>query len=156
MSARKIILFHINEQVYGIDIDEVRAIEPVAGAVKVPNAPDNIEGIINLRGDVIPVYSLHNKFHLQTTDNSGESKLIITGKDEHVFAIKVDAVEEIVEVEDAKLMTPPMVLHSKDTSYIECIANVKGSLVLCLDVDKILSEAEKDSMMDFVEGLQEE
>lgn len=156
MAGKKIILFHINKQVYGIDIDLVNAIEPITGTVQVPNAPDNIEGIINLRGDVIPVYSLHKKFKL-TRDNAEDTqKLIITKSGGETFAFLADAVDEIYEVEDTDLSTPPKMLKTAQTSYVDVIAKVKGQLVLCLDVDRILSDTERDSMKEFVEALKEE
>ncbi len=156
MAATKIILFHINKQVYGINVDRVNAIEPVTGSVKVPNAPENIEGIINLRGSVIPVYSLHRKFHITKEDIGEEPKLIITRSGDSVFAFLVDAVDEIYEVEDSDFSEPPKVIVGQETSYIDTIAKVKGSLVLCLNVDEILSNSEKDGMKDFIDGLNEE
>lgn len=156
MAIKKIVLFHIDKQVYGIDIYAVKAIELNSDAVKVPNAPENIEGIINLRGDVIPVYSLHSKFHLHYGEQTKDSRLIIVGEKDHMFAFRVDAVEEIVEVEEEALMAPPQVLTSKQTSYIDSVVNVNGKLVLCLDVDRVLSENEMDNLKNFVDGLQEE
>lgn len=156
MAGKKIILFHINKQVYGIDIDLVNAIEPITGTVQVPNAPGNIEGIINLRGDVIPVYSLHRKFKLNREDTGQEPKLIITKSGGETFAFLADAVDEIYEVEEADLSAPPKMLRTAETSYVDVIAKVKGQLVLCLNVDNILSETERDNMKEFVDGLKEE
>ncbi len=156
MAEKKIVLFHINKQEYGIDIAKVNAIEPITGTVQVPNAPGNIEGIINLRGMVIPVYSLHSKFKLTRMESEVEPKLIITRSGDNTFAFSVDAVDEIFVVDSKDLSVPPKVLQSGKTSYIEEIANIKGKLVLCLDVDKILSENEKDDMKDFVDCLKEE
>lgn len=156
MAEKKIILFHINKQVYGIDVDKVNAIEPIAGTVHVPNAPGHIEGIINLRGMVIPVYSLHSKFKLIKEKTEVEQKLIITRSGDSVFAFSVDGVDEIFVVDSKDLSTPPKVLQGGNTSYIDEIASIKGNLVLCLNVDKILSETEKDNMKEFVEGMNEE
>lgn len=153
MAEKKIVLFHINHQVYGIDIDKVNAIEPISGIVQVPNAPGNIEGIVNLRGSVIPVYSLHRKFKLANEETETEPKLIITRSGSSVFAFSVDGVDEIHVVDSKDLSTPPQVLQGGHTSYINEIANVKGNLVLCLNVDNMLSDEEKENIKDFVETL---
>ena len=155
MAEKKMILFHINKQVYGIDVDKVNAIEPITGTVQVPNAPENIEGIINLRGMVIPVFSLHRKFKLTREESEVEPKLIITRSRDNVFAFTADAVDEIFIVDSKDLSTPPKILQNGNTLYIDEIANIKGKLVLCLNVDRILSEDEKDNIKDFVDGLKE-
>ncbi len=156
MAEKRLVLFRINKQVYGMDIDKVNAIEPVAGTVHVPNAPGYIEGIVNLRGSVVPVYSIHSKFNIATDASESESKLIITQSGGSVFAFSVDAVDEIHVVDSKDLSTPPKVLQGDHTSYINEIANIKGNLVLCLNVDRMLSDAEKESMKDFVEAMKEE
>ena len=135
----KLILFHINEQMYGINVEFVNAIETVADIVRVPNAPNYIEGIIHLRGDVIPVYSLRNKLNLERSNSEKEPQLIITRSGVHVFAFVVDGVDEIYEMNGG--------------SYIEGIANVEGKLVLGINVDALMNETEKDNMKRFVEQL---
>lgn len=156
MAEKKIILFRINNQIYGIDVEKVNAIEPKTGAVRVPNAPDNIEGIIDLRGMVIPVYSLHSKFKLTNSEEVADSKLIITRSGDNVFAFTADYVDEIITVDSKDLSTPPKMIQATQTSYIDEIAKVKDNLVLCLNADKILSANEKEDMKNFVESLKEE
>lgn len=149
----KLILFHINEQMYGINVEFVNAIETVADIVRVPNAPNYIEGIIHLRGDVIPVYSLRNKLNLERSNSEKEPQLIITRSGVHVFAFVVDGVDEIYEMNGGSYIEPPMLLQSEATSYIEGIANVEGKLVLGINVDALMNETEKDNMKRFVEQL---
>lgn len=156
MSVEKVILFHVNDQVFGINVEYVNAIESAVSVVNVPNAPENIEGIINLRGTIIPVYSLRNKFHLSENETSNNAQLIITKSEEQIFAFKVDCVNEIYELPHGTYMNPPDVLKSEDTSYIDGIVNVKGQLVICLDVHSIMSEHEKQRMQEFAKSMSEQ
>lgn len=153
MPVEKLILFHINGQTYGINVDYVSAIESVTDIVRVPNAPANIEGIINLRGSVIPVYSLHKKFNMTLQNAQRESQLIITRSKDDVFAFMVDAVDEIHIMQQGEYMDPPEVLKSEETSYIAGIANVKDTLALCIDINELMSEAEKKTMKNIVDQL---
>ncbi|MDO5519594.1 MAG: chemotaxis protein CheW [bacterium] len=153
MPVEKLILFQINNQMYGINVDYVSAIESVTDIVRVPNAPANIEGIISLRGNVIPVYSLHKKFNTVLDTTRQESQLIITRSEDNVFAFMVDQVDEIHLMEKGQYLDPPNVLMCEKTSYIAGIAKIKDSLVLCIDVNELMSEAEKEKMQTFVEQM---
>ena len=153
MAMEKLILFHINEQAYGINVEFVRAIESVTDIVRVPNAPSHIEGIINLRGEAIPVYSLHKKFNLPVRKGDAESQMIIAKSKDSVFAFVVDAVDEIHIVEEGTFLQPPNVIVSEGTSYMDGIVNVNDKLVLCVNVDQLMSEAERHRMQGFISQM---
>ncbi len=153
MLVEKLILFCINNQMYGINVDYVSAIESVTDIVRVPNAPSNIEGIINLRGSVIPVYSLHKKFNTKLDDAKRESQLIITRSEDNEFAFMVDAVDEIHILSEDQCLETPELLKTEETAYIAGIANVNNTLVLCIDVNELMSEADKKKMKNFVEQM---
>lgn len=149
MAVEKLVLFRLNDQVYGIDIDFVSAIEFATEIVHIPNAPANLEGIISLRGEILPVYSLHKKFHLTEDPKKKESQLIITKSKHHAFAFLVDAVDEIHIMGEGDFFSPPQLLKSEQTAYIKGIAKVSDKLVLCVDVEKVVSETELQN----IEGI---
>lgn len=155
MKVDKLILFHLNNQMYGINVDYVYAIETITDIVSVPNAPKYIEGIINLRGSIVPVYSLCKKLNLSAKERKEDSQLIVVRCKEQVFAFIVDGVDEIYEMNSNAYMSPPVVLQSDTTSYLEGIVNVKGKLVLGVDVAKLLDESEKEGMQRLVLNLSE-
>lgn len=145
MSARKVVVFHIGQQVYGIDMNYISAIERVIDVVNVPNAPRLIEGIINLRGDVIPVYSIRRKFGLPDKEKSEDTHFLITRSQNMVYAFEVDSVDEIIEVKEENYHNPPKVLASGSTSYMDGVVDVKGELIISLQVDRIMSDSEVQS-----------
>jgi purine-binding chemotaxis protein CheW len=142
----KQVIFTLGEEEYGLDIMLVNAIEKYSDMVRVPNAPTFIQGIINIRGEVIPVYSLRKKFGLPERETDENSKLIITKSNDIMMAFAVDSVNEILEIPAEKLNDTPMIVKSNSTAYIKCVANINGRMILLLDHNGILSSNEQESI----------
>ena len=102
MEEFKPVVFRVGAQKFGVDINIVRGIEKEQDIVDVPNTAEYIKGIINLRGDVIPVYSLKKKFHMPD-DKCDEPQYIIVMIKGSLMALEVDGVEEIHNVEEDML-----------------------------------------------------
>lgn len=152
MAMNKQIIFCIGEGSYGIDVSKVMGIEKDIPVVSIPNAPECIKGIINLRGDVIPVFSLRERFHMPTDVKIDTRELVIAKSQGVVIAIEVDLVKEIVELEDSKIGPAPTIIKSQGTEYIESIAHVDDSLVLILDLDGLLDESQANHLQTIVEN----
>ena len=137
MATVKPVVFRLNEGYYGIDINKVIAIEQLGDVVPVPNAVDNVEGLINIRGDIIPVYNLKTK-NKQKDEKSDEIRdYILVRCNESQIALSVDSVEDIQdETEYHKL---PVICSDEENNYISGIVNRSGNLVIIVDVDKLLS-----------------
>lgn len=146
----KQVIFTLGDEEYGLDIMLVNAIEKYTDMVKIPNAPSYISGIINLRGDVIPVFSLRRKFGLPDKTIDENSKMIITKSNGILMAYEVDAVKEIMEIPSEELNETPVIVKNKNTAYIKCVANISGRMILLLDHDGILSLNEKESIEDLL------
>ena len=151
MNDTKQVIFKVGNEEFGLDIMLVNAIEKYTNIVKVPNTLECIEGIINLRGDVIPVYSLRKKFRLPKMEANEETKLIVTKSLGMLMAYEVDSVQEIVEIKGENISEPPMIVKSKYTSYMKCVANIDGRMIILLDHDGIISSAEKEKIESLVE-----
>jgi purine-binding chemotaxis protein CheW len=147
----KQVIFTLGNEEYGLDIMLVNAIEKYTNMVRIPNAPSYVRGIINLRGDVIPVYSLRRKFGLEDKEMDEDSKLIITKSNNMLMAYEVDSVREILEVSLADVSETPVIVKNFDTAYIKNVANIKGRMILLLDHDGILSSKEKQNIESLME-----
>lgn len=145
MEATKQVVFKLAQEEYGLDILIVNAIETFSGVVPVPNAPNYILGILNLRGDVIPVFSLRAKFGMPetTTENS---QLIITRTNDMMVGFKVDAVCGIEEFDTKDLNEVPSIIRNERTKYAKEVANKDGKMILLLDHTGILSDEEAASV----------
>lgn len=150
MNEVKQVIFKLDNEEYGLDIMNVNAIEKYTDISRVPNVSKYIQGIINLRGEVIPVYSLRIKFGLPEKAIDDNSKLIITKSDGVLIAFEVDSVVEILEIVSDNISEPPMVVKTVDTAYIDKVANIEGRMILLLDLNGILSSKEKEHIEDIV------
>ena len=151
MKFIKQVLCEVSGNVYGINIEHVQAIEKNLEIVPVPNAMQLVEGIANLRGNVIPVFSLHQKFNAKIPENAAEITYIIVKIDELSIALHVDAVAEIVELPEEAFLQVPTIVDTDETSYIDSVIRVNNKLVLVLDVDGVLTEKEKEKVSKLIE-----
>lgn len=147
----KQVLCEVGENTYGIDIAKVQGIEKDLEIVPVPNVDELVEGITNLRGQVVPIISLHRKLHVDSNLRGEEMNYIITKIGELFVGFRVDAVAEIVEVPEKDFLPVPLIVSNEDTSYIDSIIQVNKKLVLVLDVEGILNEAERKKITKLVE-----
>ncbi|MBE5963155.1 MAG: chemotaxis protein CheW [Lachnospiraceae bacterium] len=144
MEATQQVIFKLGEEEYGFDIMLVNAIETFTGIIPVPNSSEHILGIVNLRGDVIPVFSLRKKFGMPEVDLE-TSQLIVTRSNGVMVGFKVDAVKEIVGIEAQELSEMPRIVKNEKTTYAKCVANKGGQMIILLDHDGILNSEEQSA-----------
>ncbi len=142
----KQVLFQIGEEIYGLNIMEVSTVEKYIPTEKAANAPGNVKGIIRLRGEVIPVYSLRSKFGLEDREPDQDTRLIITKSNGMTVAYEVDKMLEIRNIEEEELYQVPPIAVSKNTTYLKEITNDDGRLILLLNHDGILSDKEQEGI----------
>lgn len=140
MATVKPVVFRLNEGYYGIDINKVIAIEQLGEVVPVPNAVDNVEGLINIRGEIIPVYNLKTKNKQKDEKNSDIRDYILVRCNDSQIALSVDNVEDIQE--ETEYHKLPIICSEAANNYISGIVNRGGKLVIIVDVDKLLSKEE--------------
>lgn len=150
MGVEKKIIFKIGNEEYGLDIMLVSAIEKNRDIIPVPNSSSSIKGIINLRGDVIPVYDLRDKFGLPPKEADDNTKLIIVKLERGMLAFEVDSMQEIIEIEEKDIQEIPVIVQTLTTQYIDRVANVQGRLIILINVDGILSVEEKENIEDII------
>ncbi len=153
MEEFKPAIFRLGEELYGIDISKVSGVENVDNIVRIPSAANYIKGIINLRGSVIPVYSLKRKFNIKDDSTTENSQYIITYSSGSVIALEVDGVDEIKNIEKDMIHPVPRIVVNEATKYMQSIINVDKKMILILDVDNLLTENEKQAIDSMVNDL---
>ncbi|MDE6234092.1 MAG: chemotaxis protein CheW [Lachnospiraceae bacterium] len=148
------VVFTVGNQEYGVDIGLVRGIEKFQEIVRVPNSNPDIKGIINLRGDIIPIYSLRHHFKMDEIQHTEESKFIVVNTHGLNIALEVENVEEIHRVEDDMLYEIPTIVKSEDTKYIDKVLNVNGRLILVLNIENLLTPEEAENVQKMVNEMQ--
>jgi len=154
--AEQNVLFYVGTGLYGVDIRYVKGIEKYANIVPVPDTPNYIEGIINLRGELIPIFSLRSKFGMPKAAPTEETKLIIINSNNMLVAFEVDCVAEIMTMENEHGHAVPNILKNQKTDYAGKIVHTKkGVLAVLLDMNGILTEEERAACENTLEKTKE-
>ena len=145
----QLVVFQLAQQTYGIDIASVYEIIRMEKITRVPRTPDFIEGVINLRGKIIPVIDLCKRFNLAETEKTSSSRIIIVDVGGNTIGIIVDAVSEVLSVPADSIEPPPPMIHGIDAAYLRGIAILDDRLIILLNLDKLLYEQEKSELAEF-------
>lgn len=143
MQSTKQAVFKLGEEEYSLDIMDVNSIEKMVEIKPIPDLPHNLKGVVVIRGDIYPVYSLRRKFGLEDIKPDTETRFIITTSNGIQTAYEVDKMAEIAQVEEQQVSNVPPIIKDKDTTYVKSVTNLDGHLILNLDNDGILTEEEQ-------------
>ncbi|BAI80665.1 conserved hypothetical protein [Deferribacter desulfuricans SSM1] len=140
----QIVTFKVDEEYYGFPIEMVQEINRFTNVTKVPKTPKFVEGIINLRGEVIPLVDIRKRFDLEEKERDEFTRLIIVNFDDLKVGFIVDSVEEVLRINKNKIDDVPAVLSaSVDTEFITNVINIdQDKMVMILDAKKMFSDDE--------------
>jgi purine-binding chemotaxis protein CheW len=148
--AGKYLTFRLADEEYGLEILKVREIIGMMAITSLPRTPPFVRGVINLRGKVIPVIDLRTKFGLDTTTDTAETCIIVVDVTAAIgtvqIGILVDSVEEVLDILGSDIEEPPKFGTNVDTAFILGMAKSKGAVKILLNIEKVLSSAELDSV----------
>ncbi len=140
----KLVLFELGGEVYGVDVTQVQSIIPMQPIITVPGAPSFVEGVVNLRGAVVPVVDLRHRFDLSLPSNGRKSVIVIAELNELQIGLVVDKVTEVTQIPESAIEPPSALLTSVDTAYLRGIGKVKDEkLVILLDLVRVFSMDEQ-------------
>ena len=144
----QVVIFKLGEEEFGGDIFQIREIIRVPEITPVPQAPDFVEGMINLRGQVLAVIDLAKRFGMKgEREQSKDSRIIVVELDDNLLGMIVDAVPEVLRVPEDKIeSTPEAITTQVHRDFIKGIANLEGRLIVILDLNRILTFKEKESL----------
>ena len=143
----QIVVFQLMEQVYGVDINSVYEIIRMETITKIPRTPHFVEGVINLRGRIIPVIDLGLRFGLGQSERTQASRIIIVEVSGQTIGMIVDSVQEVLRIPLNTIGPPPPVVNGVDATYLRGIAVLEQRLIILLDQNKVLLEEEKDQLI---------
>ncbi|MDA1296961.1 MAG: chemotaxis protein CheW [Chloroflexi bacterium] len=142
ISERQLVVFDLNEEAYGVDIGAVREIIRMQEITRVPRAPRFIEGVINLRGKVIPVVDLRTRFSMPAGERTDEHRIVVVDVVGQDIGMVVDAVTEVSRVSEASIEPPSTVITTEDSDYLTGIVKTDQKLIILLDIAKVISADE--------------
>ncbi|MFP4376696.1 MAG: chemotaxis protein CheW [Spirochaetales bacterium] len=145
-SSLQLVTFFLGADQYGLDIMDVEGIVTIEEIRPIPNAPSYVEGIFNLRGEIIPVINLHRRFHIPKANLSEEDKLlsgfVIINVGGRHLAIIIDKVSRVVTVESGSIQPPPQVISGIGAEYIRGVVNQDDKYLIILNVDRLFDPKE--------------
>ena len=139
VQERQLVVFELADQRYGVDIGTVREIIRMSEITHVPDAPPSVEGVINLRGTVIPVVDLRKRFGLRVSESTAQSRVVVVEIGDESFGVVVDAVAEVLRIPGSSVEAASAIVTTTDSFYIDGIAKVGDQLLILLDLEKALS-----------------
>ncbi|KJR43145.1 chemotaxis protein CheW [Candidatus Magnetoovum chiemensis] len=142
----QLVTFTLGSEEYAIDILRVQEINRMISITMVPNAPAYLEGVINLRGKVIPVVNLRKKFDIEELENKQDAKIMIIDLNGVTKGIIVDAVSEVLRIPSSIVEPPPPMSTNVDIEYINGIAKLDDRLIILLNIDKLFGENSEQGM----------
>ena len=140
----QLVTFRIGEEEFGVDILRVQEIIRIMEITRVPKSPDFVEGVINLRGKVIPIIDLRKRFGLEVKEYVKHTRIIVIEISNMIVGFVVDAVSEVLRIPaDTVEPPPPAVMGGIDSEYISGAGKLEDRLLILLDLDKLLSQEEQ-------------
>ena len=143
----QLVSFMLADEEYGVEVLKVREIIRMPTITKMPNVPQHVEGIINLRGKVIPIVSMRKRFGLMENDNNSHTRIIIMDVVGSMTGFIVDAVSEVIRIHSSEIQPPPTIVVSGgiDQKFITGVFNHAERLLIIMDIDLMFSEDELES-----------
>ncbi len=138
----QLVIFRLAKEEYGLPITKVQEINRLVPITKLPQTPSFMEGIINLRGRVIPVIDLRKRFQLAAAERSEDNRIIIVEVNGQTVGVIVDAVTEVVRLAAGSIEPPPPAFII-DAQYIHGVGKLDDRLLILLDIDRILTSQEE-------------
>lgn len=136
--------FHLADEEYGVDILRVREIRGWETVTHIPNSPDYVKGVLNLRGAIVPIIDLRIRFNLQLSEYTATTVVVVLSvlsedkQRERIMGVVVDAISDVVKARRNEIQATPNFDSSIETDYIQGLATARDKMIMLVDVDKLL------------------
>jgi purine-binding chemotaxis protein CheW len=137
----QLVTFTLNDEEYAVDILSVQEINRITEITQVPNSPDYVDGVINLRGKVIPVINMRQKFGLSDKASDDTSRVIIMDIQGVTNGLLVDSVSEVLRISSNIVEPPPALSSATHSKFIKGIAKMENRLIVLIDINKLMGGA---------------
>jgi len=142
----QLVTFSVGEEEFGVEILKVQEINKMLQVTKIPNSPDFVEGVINLRGKVIPIINLRKRLRLSDKEYDKNTRIIVMEIQGRTVGFIVDSVSEVLRIPRSITEPPPSMIGGVSSEYIVAVGKLEDRLLILLDIDKILSNEEKAAL----------
>ncbi|MGE5474101.1 MAG: chemotaxis protein CheW [Ignavibacteriales bacterium] len=141
MATKQYVVFGIEDESFALDIEKVKEIIKPIEIAHVPNVPEFIEGMINMRGKVHAVINIRSKFKIPKKEFDEGTKIILVNMNSMLAGIIVDGVSEIVRVDDQDIGETPEIITKASPEYIKGVIKKDEKMLIVLDIDRVINSA---------------
>jgi purine-binding chemotaxis protein CheW len=135
----QLVTFKLGNEEFGVDMLRVQEINRMMSITRVPNAPALIEGVVNLRGKIIPIVDLRKRLGFRHREAGKTTRVIVVELDDSVLGFIVDSVSEVLRIPEGIIEPPPSIVAGMESGYIEGVGKVDNRLLILLELEKVLS-----------------
>ena len=146
-TEKQLVVFNLADEDYGVDIGTVREIIQMQAITKVPEAPHFTEGVINLRGSVIPVVDLRKRFRLEEAERDKDSRIVVVTSGGEDIGIVVDSVAEVLRISSDSIEPASSIITTTNSEYLLGIVKLQNKMVILLDTDRVISCEERAALV---------
>jgi len=150
----QLVTFNLGNEEYAVAILKVQEINRMKEITRVPNSPPYVEGVINLRGKVIPVVNLRNKFGLAAKENNEQTRIMIMDIQGITMGLVVDSVSEVLRIPSSTVEPTPPMASNISAEFIKGIAKIEDRLIILLDMDRLLGKAEENEIVGATKAIE--
>jgi len=134
--------FRVGRETFGVPISMVREIVRVPEITAVPNAPEHVEGVINLRGKIVPVVDLRRRFGQKDLQTSKKNRILVVELADKIVGLLVQSASEVLKIPPSEIETPDNLLQEGEQNCVTGVGKLHGRLILLLDLGRILQRGE--------------
>jgi len=138
----QIVGFRVGQETFGVSISLVHEIVRVPEITAVPEAPDFVEGVINLRGKIISVLDLRKRFGEKEVSANKKNRILVVEVDGKMVGLIVDSASEVLKVPDTEIDVPPHIYQEGELNYVTGVGKLRGRLIIMIDLTKVLQKGE--------------
>lgn len=142
----QLVSFNIGSEEFGVDILKVQEINRMVEITRVPQAPNYVEGVINLRGKVIPIVDLRKRFNLEVKEYDKNTRIVVVDISGNIMGMVVDSVSEVLRLPANTIEPPPEIVANINSEYIKGVAKLEDRLLIFLDLSKVIDVSEMSGM----------
>jgi len=146
-SEVQLVIFKLGREEYGVSILQVQEIKRISDITRVPHTPDYIKGVINLRGSVLPVIDLKKRLNLAQQEVTEDTRIIIVKVEELSIGMVVDAVSEVMTINQENIDSPEVVAGSISANYLSGVGKLENRLLILLNLEEIVGMGQDGNEM---------
>jgi len=140
VEGHQFLTFSLGEELYGMDILQVKEIKGYTAITKIPNMPSHIKGVLNLRGTIVPIIELRTAFGMPTIDYTAFTVIILVVVRDRILGLVVDSVSDVINISQKDIQASPDFGTKVDANFLSGIGKSGDKLVALLNIDQLLTE----------------